>query len=320
MSSDGARVASIPFQNDRFLRRVPASAYELAVLRSQPLAYWRLNHWDRGAPLISEGRLALAGAANPGIAPVDNGAAEGIAGGPASAAQFESGHEGIDVEDAALSDVSNCTYEAWVLPAEGLNGPRRIYSTFDRPHAGLAIGVVNTDWYRLPSKELRFHLTVYGFYDCMSKTPILPNEWVHLAATIDAGGAPLLYVNGEPAERSFRDITKKQEDEELNPDEPAWLKEDVERQIPWTDEGPTTVGRATKGVVRIGRNPLGAEGQISPEQWAGQISNVAVYDRVLSPDEIQRHFRAARESRLLQQDVKSDGNEQLRRNELHEIQ
>ena len=106
-----------------------------------------------------------------------------------------------------------------------------------------------------------------------------------------ARGTPLLYVNGEPAERSFRDITKK-EDEELNPDEPAWLKEDVERQIPWTDESPTTVGRTTKGLARIGRNPFGAEGQISPEQWEGQISNVAIYDRVLGPDEVQRHFRA----------------------------
>jgi hypothetical protein len=39
---------------------------------------------------------------------------------------------------------------------------------------------------------------------------------------------------------------------------------------------------------------VGSDGQVSPERFQGQISNVAVYDRVLGAKEIQQHVRATR--------------------------
>jgi hypothetical protein len=50
------------------------------------------------------------------------------------------------------------------------------------------------------------------------------------------------------------------------------------------------------GTARIGRNPVGSDGQVSPECWSGLISNVAVYDRVLEAKEIHQHFTATREN------------------------
>jgi hypothetical protein len=279
VASDGS-VREIPFDESRFLRRVPVSAYELAVLKSRPLAYWRLDAVQGNAEIRSSGRLALASLVGAGIASADN---RGSAAGPARAAVFAGEHEGVAVAgDAALGLVSNCTCEAWVLPGEAPSGPQRIFSTFDRPRSGLAIGVVDGRWYNLADDELKFHLTVYGVYDCISATPIARNRWVHLAATIGADGAPALYINGEAVERRFRPLPEG--DAAPPPAGPA----------NWSAERPTPVGKTTAGEARLGRNPWGADGQVSPERWTGRISDVAVYDRVLGVQEIREHFQATK--------------------------
>jgi hypothetical protein len=179
-----------------------------------------------------------------------------------------------------------------VLPVTAV-GPQRIFSTFDRPRSGMAIGVVNSDWYKLPDDELRFHFTVYGQYDCVSAKPVEPGQWVHVATTVDADGTPTLYVNGEEAERRFRPINlvggaDPQGAEPL--DNSAEANEAAPAE--WSATRDTPVGQATAGRARIGRNPQGADGDISPECWQGRISNVAVYDRALDAKEIRRHFEA----------------------------
>ena len=286
VSVDG-EIRDIPFDESRFVRRVPASAYELAVLKSRPLAYWRLDKAEASSTIASEGRLLIPSFVNSNVTTSDNGRRRGPLSGPPHAAQFKGEHDGIDVPgDAALGVVSNCTYEAWVFPEDAPTGPRRVFSTFDRPRSGMAIGVVDGAWYKLPDDDLKFQLTVYGDYDCLSASPIRLREWVHLAATIDAEGKPRLYVNGDPVAPSFRQI-----------DAVAGVQAGgVEPTDVWTPDAPTPVGRPTGGQGRIGRNPVGSDGQISPERWHGQISNVAVYDRVLGAEEIREHFLATRDT------------------------
>lgn len=284
-------IVDIPFDEARFVRRVPASAYELAVLKSRPLAYWRLDNAERNVNLTSEGRLALSALANAGVTTADNRDQQDSSDAPAKAARFEGEHEGIDVNgDSALGAVSNCTYEGWVLPMTAM-GPQRIFSTFDRPRSGMAIGVVNGGWYKLPDDDLKFHFTVYGQYDCVSAKPIEPGKWVHVATTIDADGTPTLYVNGQEAERRFRPINLAGADPQ-DADSPIVTEEQDVATGEWSATRETPVGQTTAGRARIGRNPQGADGDISPERWQGQISNVAVYDRVLDAKEIYRHFAA----------------------------
>jgi hypothetical protein len=281
VSVDGT-AREIPFDEARFMRRVPTSAYELAVHRSRPLAYWRLDDVRSNAALVSEGLLPISSFANGEIAS----AANRIGGGPRRAARFEGEHDGIDVgAEARLGMVSNCTYEAWVAAEQAPSGPQRIFSTFDRPRSGMAIGIVDGPWYKLPDARLKFHLTLYGVYDCISEAPVAMGQWVHLAATVDAAGAPTLYVNGAATKPRFRNIAHVA----------AFEMEGMNQADAWTEEGETPLGNPTGGQARIGRNPLGSDGQISPERWRGQISNVAVYDRVLGADEVREHYLATRD-------------------------
>ncbi|HEX6961425.1 MAG TPA: LamG-like jellyroll fold domain-containing protein [Lacipirellula sp.] len=281
VSADGSEVRKIAFDAAKFLRRVPHSAYELAVLKSRPLAYWRLD--KRNAPVVSGGRLELSTSFSIGVDLVEAADAPELhRGGPEGAARFGGAHDGMGVTpDEALGIVSECTYEAWVLSSGDVSGPQRIFSTFDRPRSGMAIGVVDGAWRQQPHEGLRFHLTVYGVYDCVSRTPIEPDEWVHLAATIDEVGTPSLYVNGERVERRFRTIGPAVD--------PLF---GGETKITWSNELRTPIGHRTAGDARIGRNPPGSDGQISPECWQGLISHVAVYGRALSADEIRQHVRA----------------------------
>ena len=296
---DGA-VQDIPYDEQKFVRRVPTSAYELAILKSRPLAYWRLDDVAPNVELLSEGKLGLPTLVRGGVAAADNRLKPGENDGPARGARFIELHDGVDVTaHEELGVVANCTYEAWVRPNVG-SGPQRIFSTFDRPQSGMAFGVVDTPWYKLPENELRFQLTIYGRYDCLSTAPLTPNKWVHLAATVDAAGTPTLYVDGQEVDRRFRPIRAlSNEPEKLLTDADVFLGDALEKEgeqpRPWLEEQATPLGKETSGTARIGRNPDGSDGKISPECWQGQISNVAVYDRVLTAKEIRRHMNATRD-------------------------
>ena len=300
VAANGA-VNDVKYDEHKFVRRVPNSAYELAIFKSRPLAYWRLDDVAPNAELVSEGKIGVPAIVGTGVVASDQRQRPANGNRPLRSARFAAQHGGIDVDaDKALGMVSNCTYEAWVCPS-GEIGPQRIFSTFDRPHAGMAFGVVDTAWYKLPESERRFHLTIYGRFDCMSTAKLAPNQWVHLAATVDADGSPTLYVNGEQVDCQFRPVVgPSKEPEKMLTDADVFLGNDAEEENeeqprPWLDSQATPLGVKTVGKARIGRNPDGSDGKISAECWQGEISNVAVYDRVLSPAEIQVHMEATRD-------------------------
>ena len=279
----GAR--DIPFDETYFLRRVPASAYELAVLKSKPLAYWWLDQQHSSAVTLGGGRHPLPARTSAGIKFQET--PRGSEASPRRSALFTDNHDGIDIAaHKELGLVNNVTCEAWVLPGDAPSGPRRVFSTFDRPHSGLAIGVVDGGWYKLPQETLRFQLTTYGGYDCISKSPISADRWVHLAATIDQQGGATLYVDGEVVDTVYR-VSGETFDTQTFEDIPAV----------WSETLPVDVGKpSSSGGARIGCNPPGPERRrISPEIWQGGIANVALYDRVLSDREIRAHFQATRD-------------------------
>jgi hypothetical protein len=280
---DGATVADIPFDGSLFIRRVPASPYELAVLHSRPLGYWRLDEAPGAAAVDDAGRMAAGGALGSGVA-----LAAGAPGGPARVASFEPEHDGIELGAVGeLSRIDNLTCEAWVWAGDAPSSPRRVLSTFDRmPRRGFAFGVVDAPWYKLPEEGLYLHLTTHGAYDCVSKTPAPAGEWVHLAATIDGQGVPRLYINGEPTEVRYRPIGAG-----------GYVDDAAASAGMWTETRPanTAAPAASTGPARIGRNPLGADGQCHPERWHGQLGHVAVYDRALDAAEIKKHYEAGRD-------------------------
>jgi hypothetical protein len=273
VSVDGV-VEKIPFQHEKFLRYVPRTAYELAVLKSRPLAYWTLEREEPTKQHSSVGRLQLAAHQGTGVRIATQDPRNDVVPGPLGAATFGEIHEGLAVYgDQTLGAVNNLSLEAWVLPQPANSSPQRIISTFDRPRSGIAIGVVDGAWNNCPVGGLKLHLTVYGVYDCVAQSQLPRNQWVHVVATVDEASEPLLYINGRRSDQLIRSFVGRASGE----------------KPPWADNSPIAVGRPTTGFAMIGRNPTGSDGQVSPELWQGSIAHVAVYDRALTDREIREH-------------------------------
>ncbi|HMO84824.1 MAG TPA: hypothetical protein PKC18_07885 [Lacipirellulaceae bacterium] len=271
VSADGARVEKIRFDQSLFLRRVPSSAYELAVRRSRPLAYWRLQDPADATDVVCSGRHGVEGRAEAGVVLGRSPQAPGLAG----AAEFSLGHEGIALGVLEAVDAGEFTCEAWVLPAANLSGPKRILSNFARPpRTGFAFGLVDGPWYQF-GDELLVHFTAHGVYDCISEEAQKFGQWAHVAATVDAQGEPQLYVNGRPAGRRFRPNGEEQWH--------AGARWNAAMRI-----------AASANALRMGRNPPRDDAEVPIEPLLGQLSEVAIYDRALDAEEIRRHYDAAR--------------------------
>jgi len=267
VSSDGGEVQPIAYQGDGFLRRVPQTAYELAVWKSKPLAWWRMNEPAESAEVASSGAIPATGVAGTGVTRDP----KGSSGSPGPTATFSAGHQGILVQEAAAFDLTRSfSLEAWAFNAGGPATSHRILSNFERPpRRGFAFGVVDGAWFDRETPKRALVVTLHGVYDCISLSETPVNEWMHLAATIDDQGRPRLYLNGEPTETMLRRVGRSE-----------WISTDEDANA-WE-------GIPSSGPLTLGRNPIRP-----PEEWRGSISHVAVYDRVLTIDEIRRHVKAA---------------------------
>jgi hypothetical protein len=283
VSADGSTVEEITFDRAHFIRRVPASAYELAVRKSRPLAYWRLSEEaDRGV-VESSGRIPSPGTPTAGVQL----GAESVHSSRGRAALFSSGHNGIELGRVSELDLAKSfTCEAWArnLPREGGAtgiGPQRILSTFDRmPRTGFAFGLVDGPWYKLPEPGLMLHFTVHGVYDCVSVEGTAAGEWTHLTAVVDESGEPTLYIDGKQAGERYRPQRARGE-------------ADADAGRNWVAAGDwksALIGTPSPGPALLGRNPPGNDAKAPPEWFEGWLSDVAVYDRALGEDEIRRHY------------------------------
>lgn len=286
VSADGSIVRDIAFDQQKFIRRVPKSAYELAVLQSRPLAYWKLGEPGGEAVVQSTGRLPAPGVLSPGVAL----GFPGVHGSESRAAQFIAQHEGVDLGLCRnLARATDFTCEAWALMKRTRTGPQRIFSTFDRPpRSGYGFGVVDGSWYQLDADKCFLHFTAHGVYDCVSTIEVPAGQWVHLAAVVQADGEPQLYVNGLVSEKLFwmqavgEAAAAKPEGDRTRRNK-AWFNQ-------WK---PGLTVAPGPGVARIGRNPPGSDGRCATERFEGLLSDVAVYGRALTAEEIQRHYEAS---------------------------
>lgn len=291
VSADGTEVSEIPFEESYFIRYVPATPAELAILQSRPLAYWPMNEPTSAGRIEDVGRLSAEGLVGSGVI---QGAQADCAGSKRLTA-FTDKHEGIELGLLAFAPEANFTCEAWVVAKDLLNTPpQRILSNFDRmPRDGFSFGIVDRGWYDLPERGPFLHVTAHGVYDCVSEQSIPTDEWVHLAAVYNEQGEPQLYINGEPVEKRFRvrnqpaaDELNDEQKEDEPPEESQW-----ENRVQWA---PSMAGQRSDGPTRIGRNPLGADGKCPSERWQGMLAGLAIYDRAMSRDEIQKHYAAGK--------------------------
>lgn len=304
VSADGRRVAKRPFVESYFIREVPPTPADLAILQSRPLAYWPLNEPDGAGKVADAGRLGARGTVGTGI-DFGNMAPEA---GAKSLAAFGTIHDGIDVGRLKFSTDRNFTCEAWVMTKNIMNWPpQRILSSFNRPPCqGFAFGVADRGWYRLPEQGPFLHVTEHGVYDCVSVKSIPVDQWVHLAASLDALGEPRLYINGELVSKRFRKRDPAEAEAGVGDAGEATAAiegggDDGHRWETFDAWDGSKIGLVSEGKTMIGRNPPHIDGRTSPERWQGQLGGVAIYDRVLSAEEIAQHYEAGRDGRASDQ-------------------
>jgi len=291
VSADGSSIKELPFSESAFIRAVPASAYELAVLQDRPLLFMRFNNRLDQDPLANLGSVRAIAQRGGGVALRPASARPEVGNG---AAFFNGPHDGIKIgRHDQLALTSNFTIEAWVRmppaldPGSSKDSPQRIISTFsgkqgsrEDSRGGFGFGVASSSFVapqRMPPMILLF--TCYGVYDCVAEVGLTANQWTHVAATVGADGRPELYINGRQAPARFR------ADGRFQTGVVGYSR------IP-NSWNPSLVGSLTSNPLTLGRNPDAANTSYPPEQWQGAIDEIAFFDKKLDSKVIRQHYES----------------------------
>ncbi|MFD0892067.1 LamG domain-containing protein [Luteolibacter ambystomatis] len=268
---------------DQFLR-LPAPApigyslagesYAKAVRESSPLHYWRFQTMDEkrqiadetgGTPLLLKKNPRIEGSAGRGYLYLD-------AAGSAGFATTEAPLKGLDTStgrsiecllfpgsDQYLTAVSLETADpAFPLPAPGakMHHAPQLFALERMKRNGENIGHVHPD-YALRSM-FRSPPGYKGGTNTYSRESHLFYRWIHVVATADAGRIQL-YVNGR-----------------------------------LSDQSPAGIGFNNLNIRPIIGN-LQPDPRDEQRQWIGGIDEVALYGKILTPEEVEHHFEALKQ-------------------------
>ncbi|MCX7935185.1 MAG: LamG domain-containing protein, partial [Planctomycetota bacterium] len=145
--------------------------------------------------------------------------------------------------------LKNCTFTAWICPAAG--SPRQGIVSQQKWPAGHALLLWNGSI--LADAGGKGKVASCRTADSLCQ----PDAWVHVAATVEAGKAITLYLNGDEIKKVPLEIE------------------------PETAEGPFLIGWNGWG---------GIQNDQSPGWFAGKIDDLKVWDRALSADEVLAEF------------------------------
>lgn len=248
----GAAIIDIPAEDRAFRRQMP-HPYELAVRRSAPLTYWKLDDEPRHGTVYDFGRLGAHGTIH---GPVSLGQPGAIVN--STAAQFDGDEGYIDVgAHPALNLTRNFSVEMWVYLPEQRNALGRFLSNRSA-NGGFGVGVDLRSEFRSGPLWFSFFATRSGDYASEYTLPV--GQWVHLVWTVDADYQLSLYVNGE------------------------------KQRLYSVHAAGQVAGRPSNQPLYLGRNPFDKEGK---QSWWGSLQHVAIYDYALPPHVVSEHFRAS---------------------------
>lgn len=277
VASLSGAVTKIEFDKSAFISKVPEMPRELAVMVSRPMAYWHLGREPVNSVIKSEGQLSLDSQVGAGVRLASpKGSDEQVA-------IFQGQHRGIDLGDVPQFALSKAfSVEAWVRCSDLIQDEtsRRIISTFgDNPRTGFGMGVSGERFVRedgIPGDASKLYplFTFFGVFDCSSPVGFEPNEWIHMVAVVDQNGRPKLFLNGEEVATKFR-----------------FVGQGFQTDTTGFEFGQYRDGRNSLQAT-LGVNPTIANSDFPIQNWQGEISDVAVFDRELTADEVRKHFEA----------------------------
>ena len=264
------QVSRVPSESLAFTQRARSQGYEQAVLANRPIAFWRFNEPQGSTRLIDQGSLGAHGElegdpiafATPGAAPESTGSA--VRGPGDSVALFRCGKHEFFRKPERL------TIEGWVMLASNKDGKGNeyqvIFSTREmeiRGGGGLELGVERSGRYSNTKNALFFSWPGLADWYCVGEG-LAEDRWTHFAVIMDAAEIQW-YINGEPRETR---LVKSH----FAPREPA--------------DGGVLI---SNGEVFIGNTPISDR-----RFFYGSLDELAVFDRVLTPEQIQAHYLAGR--------------------------
>ena len=264
------QVSRVPSESLAFTQRARQQGYEQAVLANRPIAFWRFNEPQGSTRLIDLGSLGAHGEfegdpiafATPGANPESTGSA--VRGPGDSVALFRCGKHDFFHKPERL------TVEGWVMLASNTDGKGNeyqvIFSTREmeiRGGGGLEIGVERSGRYSNTKNALFFSWPGLADWYCVGEG-LTEDRWAHFAVTMD-GADIQWYINGEAREtKIIKSI--------FAPRDPA-------------DGGVLESGSE----VILGKHPRDGR-----RFFYGSLDELAVFDRVLTPEQIRSHYSAGR--------------------------
>jgi ferric-dicitrate binding protein FerR (iron transport regulator) len=237
----------------------PGAKYVEAVKHSHPSAYWRFEHADEGgiaSEMNGDLPLRMVGDARVLKITADN-----------SVAVFQQVRkaDALACDDVSKLVAGDYTFEAWAMPASASSAAAtiaHIHSSSQGSGMLCALrGIKSGNETLFSARYLhRWPLGSTGGRDMYSKTRFAANSWNHIAAVRQQGTATL-WLNGKPEASA----------ENAAPLDAASLQ--------------LVLGRLYEDAKRGDARP-----------FTGYIDEVAIYDRALSPTEIEKHYTIATET------------------------
>ena len=255
----GQSPIAIDSQPGRFYRGIPAP-YERLIRDSKPLGYWRFD------TVSSDGGLEGLGYVDAPLLGLRESdlitSVPAVCGDDDRSLHLKTARRIFRVEErAAFNLTKGLTVQAWVwVPGDCSERMRVVANSHlldDGRRAGYAFGVSGSPTDSERGAVLMF--TGYSMFDAYSTAPIPTEQWVHVAATFDQAGVLRLYVDGHEQQH-------RTEYASINTDKMLGILPSL-------------------GELTIADAKHGGDQEVT-EYWAGGIDELAIYDRVLTRDEL----------------------------------
>ena len=249
----------------RFVRDVPETEYQAAVLASRPMCYWRGPIEDETRLVLDNGWLGAHGQASESLLNNQSGyAVDDTSGSLGYGADRPAASVTVPYREEFGFD-EGFSISAWCWIEPGHQDVMRILSTRVEG-GGIGLGVIGRGDKAtggLPASAPI--LTLFGKSDVVATRAMPEGRWTHLMVTVSRADQVRIYIDGDEVQT---------------------------RTIPHPRDAGQPGDSDTQPLM-IGRNPFTGQGV---QAWQGRLDEIAIFDRVLALDEMSTHLNTTKQA------------------------